>query len=296
MRYVSSNNRAKINSGHTTFATCYRITLQNGLVTTITDHDVDIKIGAETYISSVGVSATKITESDEFDPSNLELDVLLDGTILTVPILRSGAYSRATIQMFFVDFEAPPTSLTDPDIIWVKTGTVGNIFTTNKNIGKLEFRGFEQALKQNIVETGSRYCRATFGDNRCKINKASFTTTGTVISHNKKFVAVSFGAANSYYAGGYVELTSGPYSGAIYDIADNVDNNLVLLDLPLVSLTGYNIKCIAGCDKSINTCKNVFANVINFQGEPHVPTRDSAIVGKKAKTGSVNQSSSGGGK
>lgn len=295
MRYVSDTMLAKINSGHTTFCNCYRLSLNGGSILTITDLDKNIIIGSETYLSAPGISATRIDETSGFEPSNLELDILIDGTVITEPLLQSGKFDRAKAQMFIVDYEDLPVDLNSTEIIWLKTGTIGNI-QIQGDMAKVELRGFEQALKQNIVATGSRFCRATLGDNTCKVNLASFSTNGIVVSHKNKAITFNFSQAQNLLSNGYIEITAGEYLGARFDIATNDDISATLIDDPEITLTGLSIKAVAGCDKALNTCRNQFSNVINYQGEPHVPTRDNAVAGKQAKTGSVSQSSSGGGK
>ena len=42
----------------------------------------------------------------------------------------------------------------------------------------------------------------------------------------------------------------------------------------MLPVAGNTVRVTAGCDKSLATCRDVFANVINFQGEPHVPGID----------------------
>lgn len=296
MRSASDAMLAKIASGHTTFCTCFRFELNGGTVFNITDLDKDVVIGADTYKSAPGVSSTKIQDSWEFNPSNLELHMNTDSTsIITPQELRSGKFNRAKLSMFLVDYEALPVDLNDDDIIWIKRGTVGNILTKG-NQATIEFRGLEQALKQNIVDTGSRFCRYTLGDGRCTKDLTAFTNTGSIVAHNGKAVTISYSLTSNYLANGYIELTSGPYIGTRFDVSTNSDSSIVLLDKPAVDLVGYNVKSVSGCDKTIDECQNKFVNVINFGGEPHVPTRDSAVTGKKGKAGSVNQSSSGGGK
>lgn len=287
--------KSKLDSGRTTFTTCYRFTLNGGSFLTITDLDRNLVIGGETYLSMPGVSSTKIDDTSGFEPSNLELHLLIDGAIITEDFLRSGKFARARGQMFVVDYNDLPNDLNDVDIIWIKTGTVGNIQTRGK-MATLELRGFEQALKQNVVATGSRFCRATLGDSKCTVDLNLFHFATTVLTHNAKNITTGATILQDFLSNGYIEITSGIYTGSKFDVATNADKTILLVDRPPFSLIGLSIKAFAGCDKSINTCNNQFNNVINFQGEPHVPTRDSAIAGRRAKVGSTNQSQTGGGK
>jgi len=296
MRSVDQSLVDAMNSGSTTLANCWNITKRDGTILKITDLDSDIIIGPDVYKSAPGVTPTRIEESFEFRPGNLELNLLIDGVIVTKSDIISGIYDRAKIEMFVVDYNNLPSLLTRTNVIWMKTGWIGNV-RIKGNVAKVEFRGLEQAFKTQIIEATSRLCRANLGDAKCTKDLTSFTWTGTIVSQSGKNIILSFSSGTNVLAQGYIELVSGPVPGARFDILSNVDKTVTLFSDPVITgLVGANIKAVAGCDKSIVTCKNVFNNVLNFQGEPHVPTRDSWVAGKKATAGSSKTTTSGGGK
>lgn len=48
--------------------------------------------------------------------------------------------------------------------------------------------------------------------------------------------------------------------------------------VPYPLTIGDTLTAIAGCNKSIEACKN-FNNIINYQGEPHIPGEDKFLAG-----------------
>jgi uncharacterized phage protein (TIGR02218 family) len=42
-------------------------------------------------------------------------------------------------------------------------------------------------------------------------------------------------------------------------------------------VVGDSLTLLAGCDKSFETCRDKFANHLNFRGFPHMPGNDIAL-------------------
>jgi uncharacterized phage protein (TIGR02218 family) len=40
---------------------------------------------------------------------------------------------------------------------------------------------------------------------------------------------------------------------------------------------GDDFSVVAGCDERLETCRDRFANVVNFRGFPHIPGQDTVI-------------------
>ncbi len=57
---------------------------------------------------------------------------------------------------------------------------------------------------------------------------------------------------------------------------------LATLDLwepmPAPIVTGDAFQVVAGCDKSLASCRDKFANVVNFRGFPDLPGNDYAVA------------------
>jgi uncharacterized phage protein (TIGR02218 family) len=74
---------------------------------------------------------------------------------------------------------------------------------------------------------------------------------------------------------GQLRWIDGPNAGLAAEIVGQSGQALViegpLLDEPKPGERAYLTE---GCDKSLATCANRFANAINFRGEPHLPGND----------------------
>jgi hypothetical protein len=81
------------------------------------------------------------------------------------------------------------------------------------------------------------------------------------------------------YIGGTVKFTSGPNTGKIIEIT-NWDQTTGLVTLfeqfPYEVSSGDQLELTQGCDKMFATCK-LYANQVNFRGEPHVPGQDELL-------------------
>lgn len=91
------------------------------------------------------------------------------------------------------------------------------------------------------------------------------------------------GAEYGYFDFGLITFTSGLNSGLSMEIRNYVPGQWTLfLPMPYTVVIGDTYIMRPGCDKSFNTCKNRFNNVINFRGEPYLPGIDKIIqVGKQ---------------
>jgi uncharacterized phage protein (TIGR02218 family) len=51
----------------------------------------------------------------------------------------------------------------------------------------------------------------------------------------------------------------------------------LFLSMPYDIQVGDNYSVTYGCDKSLDTCKDRFNNVVNFRGEPYLPGLDGLL-------------------
>ena len=84
------------------------------------------------------------------------------------------------------------------------------------------------------------------------------------------------GYAQDYFTDGIVTFTSGSNAGLSAKVKTHFDSGTFLLALPLVTpvLPGDSYTAVAGCRKRLEDCSAKFNNVLNFQGEPHLPGVD----------------------
>ena len=89
-------------------------------------------------------------------------------------------------------------------------------------------------------------------------------------------------AAAGWFTLGRVTWTSGPNADRIAEVAayDVVGSarRLTLLEAPVRPIAaGHDFTVRAGCDKRLETCRDRFANVVNFRGFPHIPGQDTVV-------------------
>lgn len=83
---------------------------------------------------------------------------------------------------------------------------------------------------------------------------------------------------DDYFAEGLLTWTSGPNSGLTVKVKSFLAG-VFTLSLPMVSAVaeGHAFSVIAGCQKRLTDCAAKFNNVLNFQGEPHLPGVDKVL-------------------
>lgn len=84
--------------------------------------------------------------------------------------------------------------------------------------------------------------------------------------------------ASEYYQNGVVTWLTGQNSGLKMEVKKYSIGSLELFQtMPYPIALGDTYTVTAGCDKQLATCRDRFANVVNFRGEPHMPGNDSLM-------------------
>jgi uncharacterized phage protein (TIGR02218 family) len=89
----------------------------------------------------------------------------------------------------------------------------------------------------------------------------------------------SVGFQDGWFENGICKVLSGAAAGLLGAIkADALADDHRVLTLwsqfPLPLLAGDQVRIVAGCDKSADTCVAKFDNLLNFQGFPDIPGED----------------------
>ncbi len=275
MRVISPQLEAHFAGGMTTLATCWKIIRLDGVELGFTDHDLALTIDGLEYDSIAGFTPTTVESKSNMSVDNLEVEGQTFPSKITESDLLAGMYDYAEIEIFTVNYE----DLSQGRLI-VKRGRLGEV-TINQQMFTAEVRGLTQHLSQTIGEVYSPSCRAVLGDARCKRSLASFTITTTVteITNNQTFKASALTQAAGYFTGGEVQWTSGNNAGRRMEVKEFAAKQIVLaLPMGKSIQAGDGFKVIAGCDKTRETCRSKFNNILNFRGEPDVPGVDKLLM------------------
>ena len=97
-------------------------------------------------------------------------------------------------------------------------------------------------------------------------------------------VALAGSFAAGWFTAGRLRWTGGANAGLDADIRTHAGTDTaVILDLwqpPARGIVpGDAFSLTAGCDKRFATCREKFANGLNFQGFPHMPGNDTLLHG-----------------
>jgi len=264
----------------TTLATCWLIQRTDGAEYRYTDHDRAIEVAGQgvpvdgTYLTAVGYETGEIQARADLSVDELTVGCVLDNEQITDAELRAGLFDYAAVRLFMVDWASP-----DGGIIKLRRGTLGEIAIAEGRF-QAELRGMMQPVQQVVGEAFSPLCRADLGDSRCGVNLAAYTVTGTLTAVTDRTVVTDSarGEADGYFDNGVLTFTSGPNAGATREVKVYASGQFTLHQpAPYLAEVGDGYSVVPGCQKTIETCKAKFDNVINFRGEPQVPGVDEAF-------------------
>jgi len=262
-------------TGHT-LATALRITRTDNVVFAITDHDADSTIDAVLYKSAPGLDVTNIEHSAGTGVDNLELSVFGDDSVFTPIDVLGGVWRNAAFTIFRYNWASPADGIDT-----LLTGTVGEV-TLRGNTIVAELRGLQQYLQQPVGNVSTKACRTRLGSALCGVNLATYTFAATITTATSRqvFTAAALAQAAGYFAEGLLTWTSGANAGLSQKVKTFAAGGVVTLALPMLGTVsvGDGFDITAGCTKRLaEDCIAKFANVLNYQGEPHRPTLDDMV-------------------
>jgi len=134
--------------------------------------------------------------------------------------------------------------------------------------------------RTGLILRYGRACQVPLYSTRCGVTKSSYAASGTVLTVSSTTVtATIFGTqSDGYWVGGTLETSSASrmiiaHSGTSVTLAAAFsDAELAVGD----SFTAY-----PGCDHTASVCASRFANLLNYQGQPHIPTQNPMVTGVK---------------
>lgn len=254
---------------------CWKITRADGVIQAFTDAAQDLVIQGLRYLAITGYEPTAIESSGDLSVDNLEVDGLLNSGALTAADLAAGIYDSAAVQVFYVNRRA----LAD-GIIPLKRGTLGQA-SWEQGKFKIEVRGSLQPFQQSIVSIFTKSCRASLGDERCQVDLAAWTVTGSITSliENRGFHDTSRAEADGHFTYGLVTFNSGACAGLSIEVrAYALGYVELLLPMPRQLAIGDTYTMLAGCNHERDTCRDKFHNILNFQGFYDIPDPASVMT------------------
>lgn len=270
MKTVSAALLNHLAGSVTTIAHCLKLTRRDGVVMGFTDYTDDILFDGVTYEAGAGANLSALSGSSDLSVDNADITTVLDSEKITSADILAGLYSMAGWELFMLNYADLTMGKLDLSRGWIGEVDYGVVQC------KAEARSLYDSLSQYIVELVSPDCQADLGDARCKIDLTSYTVTGavgTVIS-DQAFTDATRGEADGWFTGGKLTWTSGANAGKAIEVKKfaAADKSFILFaPMPNAIQAGDQYSVYAGCDKTRDTCKAKFNNIVNFRGFPDLP-------------------------
>ena len=261
----------------TTVCRCWRLTRRDGVVLGFTDHDMTLTVDGTTCMPQSGLSGSEVKQTLGFEVDAFDVEGALSSDAITEADISAGLLDGASVETFLVNWRNPA------DFALTGYALVGKITVKDSRfVAELESR--LRLLDQPKGRFVLRACDAELGDERCKFALGSaYQGNGTVSDiHNRTTLGVAGLDAfeTGLFSNGVLTWTSGRWSGQQFRIGNHVkrsDSVMLGLDMsPGLPEPGDAFSIIAGCDKSFASCRDRFANALNFRGFPHLPGNDDA--------------------
>lgn len=273
-RALSLAQKAALADPATQLCTLWRLTRTDGVVLRLTDFDVAIASDGHTWLPNGSTERSSVRLGSGLGVDNLDISGIFSSGQITEADLLAGRFDHAEL-LVSIGF----ASVALPSIPLAK-GRFGEV-SVDQGQYRVEINGLAQALQTAVGESTSAGCRVDFGSARCGASLATWRDTYTLASVADARSLVLTGpnqlTGAATYVNGLLEVMDGPAAGWQMEVRSWNAGTLALglyLPLPVLPVAGNTVRVTAGCDKSKATCRDVFANVINFQGEPDVPGID----------------------
>lgn len=293
MRAIDPELQARLDSGATRLCRCWRVRRRDGVELGFTDHDGDLSFDGLTYRAGTGMDASAIQAGTGLSVDNAQAVGALSAAAVREEEVAAGRYDGAEVWHWLVDWQRPDLR------VLLFRGSFGEIRRSDGAF-EVELRGLAEALNKPVGRAVMRTCDRVLGDGRCSFDtgRPGFSAEGAVLgggTGGSLRVSGLGGFAERWFEHGVLTWLSGENAGEVATVkADRKTDggrSLALWTEPGRPVAaGDRFRVVAGCDKRAETCREKFANFLNFRGFPHIPGDD--WVTAYPKDGAVHDGSS----
>lgn len=286
---IAPDLAAHLAGGLTTLCHAWAVTRTDGAVFGFTDHDRDLAFDGMTFRADSGLSARALQQGTGLSVDNTEALGLLSDAGLSEADIVAGRFDGAEVRCWRVNWADP-----DQRLLQFR-GTIGELQRNGASF-TAELRGLTEALNRPLGRIYQKPCTAVLGDTACRVDLSgpdhSLTLTVAAIESTRVLRLAGAGTApQGWFRRGRLTVLDGAAAGLHgtikRDTAQSSQREVELwepLRAPLAP--GDSLRLLAGCDKRFSTCRDKFANLVNFQGFPDLPGDDWRII-DPAQSGSL---------
>ena len=252
----------------TSVAMCWQIERSDGAGLALTSHDQPLCSDGAVHEPAPGMVPAAVTRALGLEPHSAEVSGALSSAALDVADLALGRWDDARVRLTAIDWVDP-----DAPAIPLISGELGGLAMSGDAFSS-ELRGAAAKLEEPVCPATSAECRAQLGDKACRIDLAGRSVTASVVACVDGVLTLDQSVDDRYLLG-RIRYLSGANCGLASVIVAAAGFDVTVRDLPRGPVeVGARIELREGCDKRFETCRDRFANAINFRGEPHLPGND----------------------
>jgi len=270
MRDISALLAARLTGEVTTLAHLWLFVRRDGARFGFTDHDEPLEVEGQGFEAMSGLTALRIEKSAGLAADSSGVEGVLASEAVAEADLATGLWDGARCDVWRCDWREPASR------VHLFAGRLGEVRHGPEGF-QAELRGLQAALNAPVGRVFSRLCDAELGDARCGVDLSARRYAGAVsaVLGPRAFAASGLEAApEGWLAAGLLTWDMGEASrvlahrGAVLGLAA----------APARLEPGQGFTVAQGCDKRLVTCRDRFANVLNFRGFPHMPGPDAVIA------------------
>lgn len=269
--------RAMLKSGANRLARCWEIERRDGLRLGFTDHDRDLRFDELSFEAGAGLDAGALERSTGLSTDNAQALGALRSDRVTEADIMAGRFDAARVRQWLVDWSDVSAR------IQMFEGALGEIRVAGGAF-EAELRGLAETLNHPLGRSFLKTCDRDLGDAKCGVNVTdpTFAAEGVVLASAGR-VHLDWDDGGRYavgwFSGGALVWLSGAnvgLSGLVrMDGGRGVGRRLTLWAEARAEIREDDrFRVVAGCDKHLGTCRDKFANVLNFRGFAHMPGED----------------------
>ncbi|MEQ5868541.1 DUF2163 domain-containing protein [Sagittula sp. NFXS13] len=283
---------AHLAEGVSTVARAWAVTRSDGVILGFTDHDRDLAFDGVTFKAETGLTARALAQATGLSVDNTEAMGALTDTAIREEDIAAGRYDGAEVTAWLVNWA---------DVDARRVMFRGHIGELRRGDGAFhaELCGLTERLNRPVGRVFQKPCTAVLGDSSCGFDLGTggyrHETALDAVEDARVFDCGMLSEfADGWFQRGKLTVLSGSASGLVAaikrDHRTSDGSRVIEIWEPLRAKpqAGDLVRLDAGCDKLFRTCREKFANLINFQGFPDVPEDDWMTVqpsSAKAKNG-----------
>jgi uncharacterized phage protein (TIGR02218 family) len=282
MKTISAGLQTIFESDRFYMADLYALTLVSGTVVRLTSADVDVSFGGSSYLASgpaIERSSLNWRTGVEVDSLELTLYPHAEDTLAGLSWLRAirqGVLDGAELTLskaFLLDWTSSAEALTlfEGRVAGIDADRSKAVVTVNSHLELLDIE-----VPRQLYSPG---CCLNLYDPDCAVVKATYTYSGTVGAGATASVIPVAGVDKyrGYFAYGYLSLSGGAVRRTIKEWAPG-SPGFAKVAVPLYDIPaeGASVTLVAGCQKTLEVCRDKFSNLVHFRGFPYIPAPETA--------------------